>query len=176
MNEVGLYFDGDHSFKTSGTEYARAKGAKFLGVTTLGVGDTDWWLRSPGANQSEAAFVGTVVHSIASKGVSDRIGVRPAIWYDLSADQSLFPYALHAEAEAAATAGDYAGAAEIYEQLGTYYNSRTLALANRYAQAKEADENGEYAAAVMLYEMLGTYEDSQTGLRNAKYQQAVVAQ
>ena len=51
------YFPAQEQRKVSGTEYARSRGAKFLGFTTIGIGETDWWLRSPGKESYDACFL-----------------------------------------------------------------------------------------------------------------------
>lgn len=73
---MNAFLDKD-ARKTTGTEYARAQGAKFLGITTIGYDETDWWLRSPGESTREAAYVG-VIRDVNSKDVEDAIGIRPA--------------------------------------------------------------------------------------------------
>lgn len=156
IREVGLYFQGENSYKTSGTEYARAQGAKFLGVTTIGVAETDWWLRSPGKEQSDGAFVGTLVHSIAAKQVTDKIGVRPSIWVELNADWDSFPYQQTEHASALANDGDYAGAYAMIAGLDNYRNCVEIAAGYLYANAIQAYEAGEYLPAL---ERLREYRD-----------------
>ena len=50
------YLPEQEQRKVSGTEYARSRGAKFLGFTTIGIGETDWWLRSPARKATTRAF------------------------------------------------------------------------------------------------------------------------
>lgn len=87
--EAAAYFSTADERKASGTEYARAQGAKFLGITTIGFGETDWWLRSSGTVQSDAAYIG-VVRDFYTKAVSDKIGIRPVLRLDLSVDRAYF--------------------------------------------------------------------------------------
>lgn len=55
--QVMQYLPEQEQRKVSGTEYARSRGAKFLGFTTIGIGETDWWLRSPGKESYDACFL-----------------------------------------------------------------------------------------------------------------------
>lgn len=158
--------------KTTGTEYARAQGAKFLGITTIGYDETDWWLRSPGEEPDEAAYIG-VVRDVYSKDVEDAIGIRPAIRVDLTADRSLFPYERHTLATQCEADGAYAQAAEVYEALGSFYGSEECARRCRYQQACAALEAGTPDEALSLFEALGNYEDSFRLGRAARYAIAV---
>ena len=78
INEVGRYFDERVSRRCKATAYAVAQGA-----------DADsgglawWWLRSPGENQCNAAFVANMTYDV---GIDVNFGictVRPAMWIDL---------------------------------------------------------------------------------------------
>ena len=55
VKEANDFFSDKKDRKVIGTEFARSKGAKFLGFTTIAYGETDWWLRSPGYTSSTAA-------------------------------------------------------------------------------------------------------------------------
>ena len=55
--EARRYFDTDGSRKLKGTSYAKSRGAAPKDVTSIVIGETDWWLRSRGASESEASFV-----------------------------------------------------------------------------------------------------------------------
>ncbi len=55
--EAMRFFQEQNDRKITGTEYARSQGARFAGITSFGIGETDWWLRSPGRASGEAAFV-----------------------------------------------------------------------------------------------------------------------
>lgn len=168
---MSAFLDKD-ARKTTGTEYARAQGAKFLGITTIGYDETDWWLRSPGESLREAAYVG-VIRDVSSKDVEDAVGIRPALWLDLTVNRSLFPYEQFTFAAQQETDGAYAQAAEIYEALGSLYGSEACARRCRYQQAcaaLEADAPGE---ALPLFEALDGYEDSFRLGRAARYAMAV---
>lgn len=89
--QVMQYLPEQEQRKVSGTEYARSRGAKFLGFTTIGIGETDWWLRSPGKESYDACFL-DVRGAVGTKCVTEKLGVRPALWMDLSADRNAFPY------------------------------------------------------------------------------------
>ena len=102
--------------KVSGTEYARSRGAKFLGFTTIGIGETDWWLRSPGKESYDACFL-DVRGAVGTKCVTVKLGVRPALWMDLSADRNAFPYDQQVQAKQVAEQGDYAEATALLDTL-----------------------------------------------------------
>ena len=173
--EVNSYFPGTNDRKTSGTEYARSKGAKFLGFTTIGYGETDWWLRSPGASANEAAYVG-VVRDINTKGVSDKVGIRPAIWLDASVDRSFFQYEQYVKASQFEAEGKYEDAANIFEALGTYNGSVECTRRVRYLHAQKATAENDYNTALRLYELIGDYEDSFIQARACRYALAVEKQ
>lgn len=61
--QVMQYLPEQEQRKVSGTEYARSRGAKFLGFTTIGIGETDWWLRSPARKATTRAFWMSAVRS-----------------------------------------------------------------------------------------------------------------
>ena len=157
-----------------GTEYARARGAKWGGVTTVGIGETDWWLRSPGRVANDASFV-NVYGDCDTKNVGVPQGIRPALWIDLSAAQD-FLYSKYSAAVNFAEAGLYAKAAEIFESLGDFNGSAPLALKYRYAQAKQAAEQGDYDTAISVYESMNGYEDSFILCRAARYEKAAAYQ
>lgn len=170
--ETTTYFPEVNARKASGTEYARANGAKFLGMTTLGYGETDWWLRSPGSNLNEAAYVG-VVRDINTKGVADKIGIRPAMWVDLSIDRSFFPYEQFMKASQYESEGRYEDAANTYESLGSYNNCELCVKQVRYAHAQKAMSDHDYKSALRLYESIGDYNDSFLQGRASRYALAV---
>lgn len=170
--EVMHYFPGQNDRKIIGSEYARSRGARFAGIISIGIGETDWWLRSPGKASRDAAFV-NVYGSIDTKKVSTKQGIRPAVWVDLSADGSAFPYALYAYAVGLSEQENYAAAAEIFETLGDYNNSSEMAADCRYHQAIQASANGEYDLAIQLFEALNGYQDSYDLGRAARYAKAV---
>ena len=87
INEVEKYFNSDEARKCAPTAYAKAQGAYTSDSykTASGAATCWWWLRSPGSNQSHAAFVyddgsvyyyGNYVHY-------DYFAVRPALWINL---------------------------------------------------------------------------------------------
>lgn len=168
---MSAFLDKD-ARKTTGTEYARAQGAKFLGITTIGYDETDWWLRSPGESSREAAYVG-VIRDVGSKNVADAVGIRPALWLDLTVDRSLFPYEQFTFAAQQETDGAYAQAAEIYETLGNLYGSEACARRCRYQQACAALDANAPGEALPLFEALDGYEDSFRLGRAARYAMAV---
>ena len=173
--EVMLYFPKQNDRKVIGTEYARSKGARFAGVTAIVIGETDWWLRSPGNASYDAAFV-NVYGDVDTKHVLTKQGIRPAIWVDLSADGSRFPYTLYSKAVSLSEQENYGAAAEIFESLGDYNNSTPKAVYYRYLQAIQASANGDYDTAIQLFENLNGYEDSYELCRAARFEQAVAYQ
>lgn len=173
--EVMHYFPEQNDRKIIGTEYARSKGARFAGIISVGIGETDWWLRSPGKASFDAAFV-NVYGGIDTKNISTKQGIRPVVWVDLSADGSSFPYALYSNAVGLSEQENYAAAAEIFETLGDYINSSEMATNCRYHQAIQASANGDYDLAIQLFEALNGYQDSYDLGRAARYAKAVYYQ
>lgn len=170
--ETMHYFPEQNDRKVTGTEYARANGARFGGFTTIGIGETDWWLRSPGRVSHDAAFV-NVYGNFDTKSNNTKQGIRPAIWVDITTDSSNFPYTRYTVAALLAEQENYADAVEIYESLGNYNNSPALATYCKYLQAVQASANGEYNLAIDLFEALNGYEDSYERGRAARYDKAV---
>lgn len=85
--EVNTYFPSNEARKCAPTEYAKAQDAYSSESETTGGAATCWWrLRSPGSNQSNAAFVntdGTVIErGDAVYNYDDAI--RPALWITLN--------------------------------------------------------------------------------------------
>ena len=173
--EATFAFDSPNARKAQGTEYARAKGAKFLGLTSVGIGETDWWLRSPGKNGNEASYI-DVRGAAKTRSVADRIGVRPALWIDLTVDLNDSPYMRFMSAAALAEGGGFAEAAEIFESLDGYNDSAALAKECRYQQAIAAAAAEEYDEAIKLFVSLDGYEDSYNLARGCRYAEAVAYQ
>lgn len=134
-----------------GTEFARAKGAKLFGVTTIGIGETDWWLRSPGKVQKDACFV-DVKGAIGTKKAKDKIGIRPVLWLDMSSDASSFSDARYAEAVDLVEHGKDTDAIEIFDALGNYRDSMMQTVACRMRLGDTEYEQENYAAAIEKYE------------------------
>ena len=170
--EVSAYFPEQKDRKITGTEYARAKGARFGGFTSIGIGETDWWMRSPGKTASDAVFV-NVYGNVDTKNVTTKQGIRPALWLDLNADDTDFPYTRYTLAASLSGQQRYQEAADILEALGDYFNSPANAKHNRYLQAQQALINRNYDTAIRLFEALNGYEDSYQQGRAARYAKAV---
>lgn len=85
--EAHKYFNDDEERKCVPTAYAKANGANTSSYHTKGDAPTcNWWLRSPGYIQLNAALV-NVAGGVYSYGNDVRSGstcVRPALWIDLS--------------------------------------------------------------------------------------------
>lgn len=170
--EVMRYFPSQNERKLIGTEYARSRGARFAGVTSIGIGETDWWLRSPGRVSGDAAFI-TVFGDIESKSVNTRQGIRPALWIDISADSSKFSFAKYTLASLLAEQENYGEATEIFESLGDYNNCSALTKQYRYLYGMQASEIGDYDTAIAQFEALNGYEDSYEQCRATRYAKAV---
>lgn len=173
--QVMQYLPEQEQRKVSGTEYARSRGAKFLGFTTIGIGETDWWLRSPGKESYDACFL-DVRGAVGTKCVTEKLGVRPALWMDLSADRNAFPYEQQVQAKQFAERGDYAEATALLDTLGDYAGSAAMAKEYRYQQAQAEAASGNYDAAIALYTELAGYADSDALCRASRYEKAVAAQ
>ena len=170
--EVTRYFPNQQDRKITGTEYARAKGARFGGFTTIGIGETDWWLRSPGKASIDAAFI-NVYGNTDTKNAITKQGIRPALWVDLSADANEFPYTQFTTAIELMGQEKYKEAADILEPLGDYNNSPAFAEYSRYQQAIQESANGNNKTAIDLFVSLDGYEDSNEQARAARYAQAI---
>ncbi len=173
--EVEIYMTDKNARKATGTEYAKNAGAKLFGITTIGIGETDWWLRSPGSADSDSCFV-DVGGNFKSKSMTDKVGIRPAMWLDLTVDRTYFPYEQYAAAILADEEGRYGDAAAIFEALGTYNGSEAKANSSSYQQAVAAMNDGDATTALRLFEALGNYEDSYANGRACRYALAVAAQ
>ena len=82
ITEAYKYFSSDSARQCKPTEYAVAGGA----YVNSSNGNCRWWLRSPGDDQSDAAFVlgGGYVYEDGDDVLSDFDAVRPALWIDLN--------------------------------------------------------------------------------------------
>ena len=87
INEVEKYFNSDEARKCAPTAYAKAQGAYTSDSykTASGAATCWWWLRSPGSNQTRAAYVtrGGSVSYIGLTVNHDTDAVRPALWINL---------------------------------------------------------------------------------------------
>lgn len=173
--ELSGYLPDADSRKVAGTEYARGNGAKFLGITALGISETDWWTRSPGKGENNVCYLDIYGKFMSRKGTG-KLGVRPALWLDLTVDQGEFPYSRFAEASKLQEEGQYTAAADIYETLENYWDSAALAKECRYLNAMAVMESGDVDAALPLFEALDGYKDSYLQGRAARYHQAVAYQ
>lgn len=175
FNESRKYFPEDNDRKLTGTEYARANGAKFLGITAIGISETDWWLRSPGKVLGEASMIG-VRGEIITKNKKDKLGIRPVLYLDLSMDRSFFPYEQYLSAMELQKAEKYEEAAIIFESLGDYNGSVDKNKFCKYSQAAAVMESGDYNTALRIFESLEGYEDSYQQGRECRYQMALEAE
>lgn len=84
INEVEKYFNSDEARKCAPTAYAKAQGASTSDTfkTPSGAATCWWWLRSPGDDQSSAAYVyfGGDVFELGNYVFSGLNAVRPAMW------------------------------------------------------------------------------------------------
>ena len=71
--------------------------------------------------------------------------------------------------------GNYAQAAEIFEQLGDFEDSAHLKTLCRYWIAVDTMESGDYAAAISLLEAMNGYDDTPQRITECKYQLALAS-
>ena len=87
INEVEKYFNSDEARKCAPTAYAKAQGASTSDTfkTPSGAATCWWWLRSPGDDQSSAAYVyfGGDVFELGNYVFSGLNAVRPAMWISI---------------------------------------------------------------------------------------------
>ena len=87
INEVEKYFNSDEARKCAPTAYAKAQGASTSDTfkTPSGAATCWWWLRSPGDDQSSAAYVyfGGDVFELGNYVFSGLNAVRPALWISI---------------------------------------------------------------------------------------------
>ena len=169
-SETNTYFARQEARKNKGTSYAQALGAKVWPFE-----ETDWWLRSPGKVQQDACFIGWDGAQL-SNSITNKKGVRPALWLDLTAPQDAFLAVRYAAANALFQSGKYEEASSAFEALGTYNNSTAKVLECKYARALAVAGSGDYASAIKLFELLKDYSDSYDQARENRYMQAVTVQ
>lgn len=84
INEAEKYFNSNDARKCAPTAYAKAQGAYMndTNKTPSGAAACWWWLRSPGINQTSAAFVHDdgSVNYYGRNVPYDPVCVRPALW------------------------------------------------------------------------------------------------
>ena len=169
--EVQKYFPEQNARKLTGTNFARERGARFLGFTTIGIGETDWWLRSPGKVPNDAAFI-DINGIVGTKNTGTKVAIRPALWLDLSVNSEGFTGMRYHQAASLSLLGDYAAAAEIFESLEDFSDSVAQARENRYLQAQLTAGRGEYETAVSQFEALAGYKDSDALAKKNQYSYA----
>ena len=82
ITEANKYFSSDSARRCGRTDFAVANGAR-----DFNSGTCSWWERSPGSDQSRAAYVdtdGRVGEDGGYVDYVDYIAVRPALWIDLN--------------------------------------------------------------------------------------------
>ena len=80
--EANTYFNSDNARQCEPTDYADANGA----YVSSDNGNCRWWLRSPGDDQFNAAYV-YIFGDVYESGdfvISGNRAVRPALWIDLN--------------------------------------------------------------------------------------------
>ena len=88
INEVNKYFSSENASQCAATDYAIAHGARpNSNYKVDGSFSSWWWLRSPGCNQSQAAFVDRAgsVYYYGDFVNFDKGCVRPALWINVGA-------------------------------------------------------------------------------------------
>lgn len=87
INEAKKYFNSNDARKCAPTAYAKAQGAYMndTNKTPSGAAACWWWLRSPGINQTSAAFVHDdgSVNYYGRNVPYDPVCVRPALWISI---------------------------------------------------------------------------------------------
>lgn len=170
FSETNAYFNHQDERKNIGTIFAQELGAKVFPFA-----ETDWWLRSPGKVQQDASYIDRKGAQL-SQSVTNKKGVRPALWLDLSAPSDAFLAERYAVALDLYDIGEHEEASGAFEALGTYHNSAAKVLESKYAQAHAAAVSEDYGTAIKLFELLGEYSDSYSQARECRYKQAVAAQ
>ena len=170
ISQANQYFEDNNARKNRSTETARAQGARFWPLE-----ETDWWLRSPGKVQHDAGFIG-INGGYHSNAATNKKGIRPALWFDVTASREGFTTTQYQNAQTLFDAGQYGEASAAFEALGTYADSEDKVVFSKYARASKAMDDQEYAFAVTLFEGLGDYSDSYDRARECRYLQAVLVQ
>ncbi|MBQ4562759.1 MAG: TIR domain-containing protein [Clostridia bacterium] len=82
ITEANKYFGSNSARQCEPTDYAVANGA----YVNSDNGNCWWWLRSPGSDQDDAAYVygNGVVYELGDDVDNDYGAVRPALWIDLN--------------------------------------------------------------------------------------------
>ena len=173
--EAKEYFGSKNAKKAKGTKHAGNNGAKSWGITSVAIGESDWWLRSPGKVSHDACFI-DVFGAAQTKVVTENIGVRPAIWIDTTSSFEEFPYQQFSKAEELAEQGEYEEAANLLDTLGDYNDARATAGEYRYQVATRAIMSKDFDKGIELLETLDGYKDSNQMGRMARYNYAVMCQ
>ena len=166
------YFESEKARKAKETDYSAAQRGIFNSVTSVVVKESGWWTRSPGKTPGEVCFIDTDGKA-KSKSGTDKSTVRPALWLDLTADQSEFIYSLYEDAKALMGQKNYQEANILFASLGDYEDSASLSAECRYQQAMNAAAAGQNAFAIELFETLGDYKDSYEICRDCRYESAL---
>jgi hypothetical protein len=86
IDEANKYFKDNRARRAPVTPYAEAKGSYINNdYKSRGCGTGWWWLRSPGINSFNAAFVNSDgdVSGLGFSVYSPSVSVRPALWLHL---------------------------------------------------------------------------------------------
>lgn len=145
------------------TAYAKKQGASVFMSE-----HADQWLRSAGKETFDACSV-NIYGDIATRKVTDKLGVRPVIWLDLSYASEGFAKDQYAIACSMQASGQYLEAASIFDSIGNFQDSVLRAQQCRYEQACAEEAAGDYDAAIVLFDMLGSYSDSYTREGDCRY-------
>ena len=156
------------NYETTGTKFAEKAGAKGAAWSK----NATQWTRSTGKTVKEAAFLEggkDPFKDEKSSKVSKKHGVRPALWIDITTEQYQSSSQLYDNANRALNNKQYKEAAELFESLGKYEDSESLALSCWYAQAKEDVSAGNFESAIAIFEKLGDYQDTYALARECRY-------
>ena len=103
------------------------------------------WLRSPGEKTGEACIANN--GKVYSQAVDKLAGVCPAIWIDLTADRSDFPFERWMKAQEYLESEDYQNAYSLFDDLGIYMYSNgyvmLIALKNLNDYFEKLEETDE---------------------------------
>ena len=162
FKDTAEFFSDKTQRQTAPTEYAKRQG-----TITLVLPHMDYWLRSAG-NADATACIVNIHGEYASATVTDKKGIRPALWLDLNASQDNFPSAIYANACALRDEGHFAAAIPVFDSLGNYSDSA--------AQAKACRDADTTALHVGFYYTFGQYEqDNNTANGNEPIEWLILA-
>ena len=173
--EAVTYFESNKERKLKETAYSSAKGDPFRQISNVAIKEAGWWTRSPGASDGQECFVDND-GSIKSKKINEMSTIRPALWLDLSADQSNFSHDLYITAQSTMENEAFKEAGDLFELIGDYEDSELKKSECLFQYASQLAEEANYTEAISVYESLNNYKDSDLLCRECRYKYAVMTQ